>query len=204
MRQEIEATTHGDVQDRINHNFEDVYGSIGDSSSDIELTPNDSETLPNSAVTSKATPKRLFGQITRMLRALTGKSRWWELPAISAEGTVTALAGKATTAQGEKADSAVQPGVLDTRLADYMTAQDTNTALSGKATTAQGVKADSAVQPSELDDYQQKLIPGANIVIAGDGKTISSTGGGGGASSLPIVPGTDLTVTARCTTGLIG
>lgn len=54
-------------------------------------------------------------------------------------GLQTALDGKATTAQGAKADTAVQPGALGTAAA-----QD----VGAFATAAQGVKADTAVQPA--------------------------------------------------------
>ncbi|NWK98677.1 hypothetical protein DM806_24040 [Sphingobium lactosutens] len=70
----------------------------------------------------------------------------------------TALAGKASSAQGAKADTAVQPGAAVSELAETATAKimtaaeraklaGLDAALAGKATTAQGAKADTAVQP---------------------------------------------------------
>ncbi|MFY9350114.1 MAG: hypothetical protein WBL20_10325 [Sphingobium sp.] len=66
----------------------------------------------------------------------------------------TALAGKASSAQGAKADTALQPGSGIDQLADSadfkrMTAAE-RTKLASVATAAQGAKADTAVQPDQL------------------------------------------------------
>lgn len=61
--------------------------------------------------------------------------------------------GKATAAQGAKADTAVQPGDLAAVATSGQIGDVTGlqAALDGKATTAQGVKADTAVQQPAID-----------------------------------------------------
>ena len=60
----------------------------------------------------------------------------------------------ATAAQGEKADTAVQPDALDAYA--LKTEVPTTPADIGAATAAQGAKADTALQPGALDGYAQK------------------------------------------------
>ena len=70
---------------------------------------------------------------------------------ITTSGTAVQLAlssSYATAAQGAKADSAVQPDVLDDAI---------DSLSSVYATAAQGAKADSAVQPDVLDDAIDSL-----------------------------------------------
>src|SRR5690625_2951531 len=64
------------------------------------------------------------------------------------------LSGYATAAQGDKADSAIQPG-------DIGTAAEKNTGYF--ATAAQGSKADSAVQPADLSPYAKT----ADLALSG-------------------------------------
>ena len=89
-----------------------------------------------------------------------GGADWGQIGGALADQTdlKTALDGKATSAQGAKADSAVQPAAL----AGYVPTSRTvagkpltaDVALAaadvGAATTAQGAKADTAVQPAGL------------------------------------------------------
>lgn len=94
---------------------------------------------------------------------------------VQAVATVTglqaALDGKATAAQGAKADTAVQPSGLTATAVGLGNAQNTadlakpistltQTALDGKATTAQGAKADTALQPAAIGTTVASLVGG--------------------------------------------
>jgi hypothetical protein len=82
------------------------------------------------------------------------------LPAINT-ALGTALSGKATTAQGAKADTAIQPAdLVSTDLPTVNTAL--STALSGKASTAQGTKADTALQPTVPTAFTSRALTNAD------------------------------------------
>lgn len=82
-------------------------------------------------------------------------------PISSVTGLQAAIDGKATVAQGAKADTAVQPADLTKTAVGLANVDNTSdaakpistataAALAGKATAAQGAKADTAVQPAGL------------------------------------------------------